>query len=638
MADEIEVEICNEDESALLPGTLLCGGRYRIVRFLSSGGFGKTYEAEHVLLHKRIAVKEFFPRDMCNRDKVTSHVTVGTESKRKLVEKLHEKFVQEAQAVAQFSHPGIVKVSDVFEENGTAYYVMDYIEGGSLRDKVKSLGHLSEADAVRYIHQVCDALAYVHSLNRLHLDIKPGNIMVGPDGHAILIDFGSSKQYDEVSGENTSTLLGYTAGYAPPEQTAQVIRTFYPATDIYAVGATLYNLLTGKVPVESSSRSSGEELDPLPANISAGTRAAVEAAMRLNKQKRPQSVAEFLELLDDEAKPPPLPPNVDDGETTTLPGSIRVLCSPTGAEIKIDGTSVGITPRIIDGIAPGQRLVTVSKAGYESKTWIVDVSDGATSDVSGSLQVVSQPSGSNQNTSHRQAQKSATNPDRKKRRRRELLAVLLGLAALVIFAINGGIVSGIIVGSVIYLIIRPWKRTRSWSINGHEYVDLGLTVKWATCNIGAKRPSDYGNYYAWGETKTKPTYTEEDSKTSGKSIGDIAGNSSYDAARANWGGTWRLPTKAEIQELVNKCTWTWTTQGSHNGYLVIGPNGNSIFLPATGYREYVSILDGSRGFYSSSTPDESNSGNAYRLYFYKDNYFLSSYHRYWGHSVRPVSE
>ena len=580
MADEIEVEICNEDESALLPGTLLCGGRYRIVRFLSSGGFGKTYEAEHVLLHKRIAVKEFFPRDMCNRDKVTSHVTVGTESKRKLVEKLHEKFVQEAQAVAQFSHPGIVKVSDVFEENGTAYYVMDYIEGGSLRDKVKSVGHLSEADAVRYIRQVCDALAYVHSLNRLHLDIKPGNIMVGLDGHAILIDFGSSKQYDEVSGENTSTLLGYTAGYAPPEQTAQVIRTFYPATDIYSVGATLYNLLTGKVPVESSSRSSGEELDPLPANISAGTRAAIEAAMRLNKQKRPQSVSEFLVLLDGgEPEPPPLPPNVDGEETTIL-----------------------------------------------------------SSEVSGSSQVVSQPSGSNQNTSHRQAQKSATNPARKKRRRRELIAVLLGLAAVVIFAIMGGIVSGIIVGPMIYLILRPWKRTQSQSINGHDYVDLGLSVKWATCNIGAKRPSDYGNYYAWGETKTKPTYTEEDSKTSGKSIGDIAGNSNYDTARANWGGTWRLPTKAEIQELVNKCTWTWTTQGSHNGYLVTGPNGKSIFLPATGYREYVSILDGSRGFYSSSTPDESNSGNAYRLYFYKDNYFLSSYHRYWGHSVRPVSE
>ena len=580
MADELEVEICNEDESALLPGTLLCGGRYRIVRFLSSGGFGKTYEAEHVLLHKRIAVKEFFPRDMCNRDKVTSHVTVGTESKRKLVEKLHEKFVQEAQAVAQFGHPGIVKVSDVFEENGTAYYVMDYIEGGSLRDKVKSVGHLSEADAVRYIRQVCDALAYVHSLNRLHLDIKPGNIMVGLDGHAILIDFGSSKQYDEVSGENTSTLLGYTAGYAPPEQTAQVIRTFYPATDIYSVGATLYNLLTGKVPVESSSRSSGEELDPLPANISAGTRAAIEAAMRLNKQKRPQSVSEFLVLLDGgEPEPPPLPPNVDGEETTIL-----------------------------------------------------------SSEVSGSSQVVSQPSGSNQNTSHRQAQKSATNPARKKRRRRELIAVLLGLAAVVIFAIMGGIVSGIIVGPMIYLILRPWKRTQSQSINGHDYVDLGLSVKWATCNIGAKRPSDYGNYYAWGETKTKPTYTEEDSKTSGKSIGDIAGNSNYDTARANWGGTWRLPTKAEIQELVNKCTWTWTTQGGHNGYRVTGPNGNSIFLPAAGNRGESLYDVGSNGYYWTSSPYESDSNYAYNLYFSSGNHFVGYNSRYWGFTVRPVSE
>lgn len=100
-------------------------------------------------------------------------------------------------------------------------------------------------------------------------------------------------------------------------------------------------------------------------------------------------------------------------------------------------------------------------------------------------------------------------------------------------------------------------------INGHEYVDLGLPsgLKWATCNVGANSPSEYGDYYAWGETTTKTSYTYENSKTYNKKIGDIGGNASYDAARANWGGTWRMPTKEEFDELLNKCTCTWTTQG-----------------------------------------------------------------------------
>ena len=128
-------------------------------------------------------------------------------------------------------------------------------------------------------------------------------------------------------------------------------------------------------------------------------------------------------------------------------------------------------------------------------------------------------------------------------------------------------------------------------INGHEYVDLGLPsgLKWATCNVGASSPSDYGNYYAWGETSTKSEYTESNSKTRGKNMGDIGGNSAYDAARANWGGSWRLPTKAEFEELLNRCTWTWTSQNGHKGYLVKGPNGRSIFIPAAGGRDGSSL-------------------------------------------------
>ena len=198
------------------PGTLLCGGRYRIVRYLSSGGFGYTYEAVHVQLDKRVAIKEFFPEDHCNRDPDTSHVSVGVDSKRQLVVKLMGKFIDEAKVVANYKHPGIVQVSDVFEENGTAYYVMDYIEGGSLNDRIKATSRMSEADAVRYIRQVCDALKYVHSLNRLHLDLKPANMMIDDKDRAVLIDFGASKQYDDEFGENNSERIIRRAGGIRP--------------------------------------------------------------------------------------------------------------------------------------------------------------------------------------------------------------------------------------------------------------------------------------------------------------------------------------------------------------------------------------------------------------------------------------
>ncbi|MCD8304270.1 MAG: serine/threonine protein kinase, partial [Prevotellaceae bacterium] len=215
----------------LKDGTLLQGGRYKIVRFISSGGFGCTYEAEHVMLEKRVAIKEFFVKDFCNRDERTAHVTVGTESKRGLVDKLRGKFLDEARAICKLQHKGIVGVTDVFEENGTAYFVMDFIEGRSLADMLAANGPLPEAKAVRYIRQAAEALAFVHQNNRLHLDIKPGNIMVNKDDEALLIDFGTSKQYDEVDGENTSTLMGRTPGYAPPEQMDNSVGHFYPSTD-----------------------------------------------------------------------------------------------------------------------------------------------------------------------------------------------------------------------------------------------------------------------------------------------------------------------------------------------------------------------------------------------------------------------
>ena len=180
------------------------------------------------------------------------------------------------------------------------------------------------------------------------------------------------------------------------------------------------------------------------------------------------------------------------------------------------------------------------------------------------------------------------------------------------------------------------------TINGREYVDLGLSVKWATCNVGASFPGEYGNHYAWGETTTKSDYTEANSTTYGKQMNSIAGNSTYDVARREWGGTWRLPTEKEFQELIDNCTWTWTciTQNGHNGHKVTSKkNGNSIFLPFAGWRSGTSLYgQGTYGLYRSATSDESNTDDAYYLGFdicdrkvYWDN-------RCYGLSVRPVCE
>ena len=176
---------------------------------------------------------------------------------------------------------------------------------------------------------------------------------------------------------------------------------------------------------------------------------------------------------------------------------------------------------------------------------------------------------------------------------------------------------------------------------GHEWVDLGLPsgLKWATCNLGASTPGAYGDYYAWGETRTKSEYWSDNCSSYGKDWGDIGGDSNRDAATANWGGNWRMPTAAEYQELIDNCTWTLTTQNGDKGYRVTGKNGQSIFLPAAVYRHGVTLYhDGEFGYYWSSTPGESGTDYAYNLYFSEGRRYVDWGLRDLGRSVRPVLE
>ena len=172
--------------------------------------------------------------------------------------------------------------------------------------------------------------------------------------------------------------------------------------------------------------------------------------------------------------------------------------------------------------------------------------------------------------------------------------------------------------------------------NGHEYVDLGLSVKWATCNVGADSPEEYGDYYAWGETRTKNFYIADNCATYNQNINDIK-CSNRDVAHVIWGGNWRMPTHAEFEELTDICTWTWTTQNDKRGYKVTGPNGKSIFLPAVGYFYQDEVLDdGLEGNYWSSIPCTGDTQGAYSLYFVDEYQFSEWDLRCLGYTIRPV--
>ena len=329
------------------------------------------------------------------------------------------------------------------------------------------------------------------------------------------------------------------------------------------------------------------------------------------------------------------------GETKTINidapkpinGEIEINSTPMGATIYIDGKNYGETPNYISDIMIGEHELKLTKQGCAEVKKTIIIEEGETLSLNEKLQTGKEISistgqsgdkiyvdGNYVGVSPITSNLSYGNHEIKAERNGKTASKTINVAQ------SGG--------------DNNVKLTFKQEHNGHEYVDLGLSVKWATCNVGANSPEDYGNYYAWGETKTKTRYTESNSKTYGKIINDIKGNSKYDAARANWGSTWRLPTKAELEELEKNCTWQWITQNGVKGYKVTSKkNGNSIFLPAAGYRYRLShFYAGENGYYWSSTPNESNTNYSYYLHFNSDCHYVNWDYRDLGRPIRPVSE
>lgn len=284
--------------TSLRIGTVL-RKKYRIDKVIAQGGFGITYLATDMLLEHKLVIKEFFMKGNCNRDNDTQNVEISTGGFTTQFMTFKSKFVKEARILYNFrGSEGVVQVYDVFEENGTAYYTMDFIDGTSLEYYINECGKLNEKEALDIIRKIAAALSEVHNKKYLHLDLSPRNIMITPQKKIVLIDFGVSKHYNESSSEQTTeTPLAYSRGYAPLEQYNQDVKVFRPATDIYSLGAVLFFMLTGKRPADASSVYEDGCVDGIPHNISSDTKYVIEKAMQPSSKNRPQTIDEFLALI-----------------------------------------------------------------------------------------------------------------------------------------------------------------------------------------------------------------------------------------------------------------------------------------------------------------------------------------------------
>jgi len=279
---------------SLKNGTRLA--EYEIVKTLGIGGFGITYLARDSHLDKDVAIKEYFPTQLAYRDSTLSvHPRQSVNEEQDIYQWGLERVIQEARVMAQFDHPNVIRVYRYFEANGTAYIVMDYAAGPSLKQRIKQSKSMDEAEFAPMLFKLIDGLAVVHRADILHRDIKPTNIIVREDGNPVLIDFGAAKQ--TIGNQATVATAFQSLGYTPLEQLGSAGK-LGPYTDIYALAATAYCALTGKPPADCNDRVISNDYVPASEaakdKASAAFLAAIDWGLELRCEARPQNLDEWL--------------------------------------------------------------------------------------------------------------------------------------------------------------------------------------------------------------------------------------------------------------------------------------------------------------------------------------------------------
>jgi len=483
----------------LKQGTLLQGGKYKIKKCLGQGSFGITYLAKmksiisggkgQTCMWVDVAIKEFFMKDFNSRqpDGSLNETTGGT-----IVEKYKKDFKREADNLSRMNHHGVVDILDTFEENNTCYLVMAYIDGESLDAYISKNGAMPEKEALTCFEQIADALHYMHCQHMLHLDLKPRNIMRDSENKTFVIDFGLSKQYDDNDEPESSTTLGQgTQGYAPLEQGAPHSGHDFPVTiDVYALGATLYKMLTAQTPPHAAILLSSPEIvnNALTAKgVSKSTMSIILKALSPRKENRYKNVASFMKAFGWTAKD--YPQEIIHAEV------VKILTEEkTTVESKKEQFINSETKKHKHSFGISSKKIVL--CGFVSIIFLIHF----------------------------------------------LYLRFIGTASN---DYDDDVSNVVAVDSITH------RDSTTDAYNSSKWVDLGLSVKWASCNVGATYPGEMGNYY---------THYFSDELEEGS----------------------RVPTKEDFQELSEKCEWKWTNYNGYPGYKVSGSNGNSIFLPAAG--------------------------------------------------------
>ena len=654
---------------------------------LGKGGFGRVYRAYDREEHEYVAIK------MQSVD--PDHPELRLRNEFEKVQQCRHRYIARYKECYTFS--------SIDGEKDVA--IMKYYKDGSLDALIKSKKLDLEVRFVmlRQILEGI-AFLHSHGIIHRDLKPQ-NILIAEYDGtyEPLITDFGISKQLaDGESSAVSNSILGGTYSYASPEQLKET--TIRKNTDLWSFGIIAYQMLTGALPFNcgtfspTSQEGRQEQFRQMTSgvlpealnNIPEPWQTLIRECLVVDNTQRIGHVEDCMAILNNQ----PEDVTVDESTIVETPVEVEVVAEPVKEEVKprIDtpkqkeqpksnipteptpknsewllwlllllfavGGVVGYMMSGSDEPEPtpssstgGENVVNADsicevqpKAARPAPTFTLDKSsltvdssggshsvgytiehpiDGASVSVSDNKSWITNPSASGGKITFKTTDHTSTES-----RTGTITATYNGITRQITVTQKGA---------------ERITSTASSPINigGHYAVDLGLSVKWATCNVGATKPEDYGDYYAWGETTTKTSYTDYNSKTYDKgSMDDIGGDSYYDAATANWGSGWRLPTRSEFDELIDNCTWTWTTRNGVNGCEVKSKkNGNSIFLPAAGYC-YGDTPDyeyqGCYGCYWSSTPYDTY--RAYRLGFDIGGRYTSWNGRYWGQSVRPVAE
>lgn len=500
------------------PGDLF-HNRYRLEKLVGVGGFADVWKAQDIQTDTTIALKIYSRLDDDGINELS----------------------EEYKRMQCLNHPNLLRADHFDRWDNIPYLEMKFCSGGSLEKKI---GKLTDIEAIAIIRDLSEGLRFLHQNGIIHQDIKPANVLVDEHGRYLLSDFGISSKTKSTlrKSVNMSQNTSMTEDYAPPEKFSPKSSDRVPDKkgDIFSLGISLYELITGHLPFDNLSTGRQLQYENIKLDFSdirdTKIRKIVTWCMQRDKDKRP-SASDIVNFLNNQHA------------TSDIPGRKK-------------------------------------EAKWQKKyVWILVI-----------------------------------------------LTLIISLITYINIEIQDKKMRQMRIE------MEKYERTHGEEM-GHEYVDLGLLscTLWATCNVGASSPEENGDYYAWGEITPKSSYTASNSKTFGKQYDKISPEKRLDPARSNWGGQWRLPSKEEFEELIIKCTWTWTCLNGSNGYNVTGPNGNSIFIPAAGFicessRHYV----GKYGEYWSNLPTENYNKTAYHLFLCDDEVSVHSHIRYYGRSIRPV--